>query len=55
MTTFKPAEKHYHSAKEHMAGVRAAAAHKQELIAAHLLRSQSPIRDTPFPLEVPKK
>lgn len=47
----KPATKHKVSAKEHLAGVHAAAAYIQALSAQGLLRSQHPIRDEPLPGE----
>jgi hypothetical protein len=43
----KPLHKHKRSAKEHLAGIKAAAAWQQDLQAAQLLRTQAPIRDTP--------
>lgn len=50
----KPAHKHKVSAKEHLAGVHAAAKWIQELSAQGLLRTQHPIRDEPIPpAEVP--
>lgn len=42
-----PINQHYHSAKEHLAGVRAARRWRQELIDAHLLDTQQPIKDQP--------
>lgn len=40
-------DRHYRSAKEHLAGVKAAQVWVQELMAQHLLDSQHPIRDRP--------
>lgn len=45
----KPLVKALVSAKEHLAGVRAAQAWHRDLVAQHLLRSESPIRDEPLP------
>lgn len=39
------------TAREHLAGVKAAQAYHQALAAAHLLDSQSPVKDTPYPAE----
>jgi hypothetical protein len=39
------------NAKEHLAGIKAAQAFHQELAAAHLLRTQSPISREPWPDE----
>ena len=39
--------KHMATAREHLAGLKASQAWVQELAAAHLLRGQSPIKDTP--------
>jgi len=47
----KPVKKHLASAREHLAGLKAAAAFQQDLSAAHLLKSQQPISDTPYPAE----
>jgi len=41
--------KHITTAKEHLAGLAGNRAFVQELAAAHLLRTQSPIRDEPLP------
>lgn len=46
--TNAPVNKHYQSAKEHLAGLAAAAAWHQDLMAAHLLDTQSPIKDEPI-------
>lgn len=43
-----PVKKHLGTAKEHLAGMRAAQKWRQELIAAHLLDTQAPIKDTPI-------
>lgn len=43
----KPYPGHLATAKEHLAGVRAAQAFHQELAAKHLLDSQKPIKDEP--------
>jgi hypothetical protein len=45
----RPLDQHYESAKEKLAGMHAAAAFRKELITAHLLDSQRPIKDQPFP------
>lgn len=45
----RPVDKHYESAKEHLAGVHAAARWYQDLVAQHLLDSQQPIKDEPVP------
>lgn len=42
-----PVVKHHASAKQHLAGVKASQVYIQALAAAHLLDSQSPIKDTP--------
>jgi hypothetical protein len=42
-----PIHRHLATAKEHLAGLHAAAAWRKELIAAHLLDTQAPIKDTP--------
>lgn len=42
-----PVVRGYHSAREHLAGVKAAAAWIHELAAAHLLRTQEPISSEP--------
>jgi hypothetical protein len=47
----KPVNVHYESAKEHLAGVAAAAAWHRDLMAAHLLDSQNPIKDQSIPPE----
>lgn len=44
----KPATKHKVSAKEHLAGIKAAQVYIQALSAEHLLRTQDPIRDQPI-------
>jgi hypothetical protein len=44
----KPVSKRKKSAKEHLAGIKAAQAWQQDLQAAGLLRTQAPIRDTPI-------
>jgi hypothetical protein len=49
--TGKPVDKHYQSAREHLAGVKASQAWVQELTAAHLLRTQQPISGQPYPAE----
>lgn len=46
-----PITKHVVSAKEHLAGIKAAAVYHQALAAQHLLDSQSPIKNTPYPAE----
>lgn len=47
----RPVKKRIDSAAQHLAAVRAASIWHQELIAAHLLRDESPIRDLPLPPE----
>lgn len=42
---------HYVSAREHLAGIKAAQQWIQDLTDAHLLRTQQPIRDLPLPSE----
>lgn len=42
-----PVHKHKHSAKQHLAGIKAAQIWVQELTAAHLLDTQQPIKDQP--------
>lgn len=49
----KPIDVHYQSAREHLAGLKAAAKWREDLIAAHLLDSQTPIKSQPFPAETP--
>lgn len=41
--------KHKATAKQHLAGLAGSKAWIQELTAAHLLRSQQPIRELPLP------
>lgn len=45
----RPVRRHLATAKEHLAGIKAAAAWYQDLMDAHLLDSQTPIKDTPYP------
>jgi hypothetical protein len=42
-----PVRKHLATAKEHLAGLAAAAKWREDLINAHLLDSQAPIKDEP--------
>lgn len=44
----KPLARHLGTAKEHLAGIKAAQTWIQELSAAGLLHAQQPIRDTPI-------
>jgi hypothetical protein len=44
-----PVTKHLATAREHAAGVKAHQAWMQELMAAHLLDNQAPIKNTPYP------
>lgn len=44
-----PVRRHVATAREHLAGVKAGQVWVQELAAAHLLRTQQPIRDQPIP------
>lgn len=44
-----PVTKHYVSARERLAGVKANRAWVQDLSAQHLLDNQAPIKDTPYP------
>ena len=44
-----PVIKHLVTAKEHLAGVKASRAWIQDLSAQHLLDSQQPIKNTPYP------
>lgn len=46
-----PVHKHLVSAREHLAGVAANRAWVQDLAAQHLLDTQQPIKDTPYPAE----
>lgn len=48
-----PVRKHLQSAREHLAGVKAARAWHQELTAAHLLRSQEHQPHLPKPAQPP--
>ena len=48
-----PVTKHLATAKEHLAGIKAAQKWHQELAAAHLLALQSPIRDEPYGATAP--
>lgn len=50
----KPIDKHYESAREKLAGVKAGQAWVQELTAAHLRRTQSPISRRPEPEQEPE-
>ena len=45
----KPVTKHLVTAREHLAGVKAAQAWHQDLAQQHLLDTQTPIKDTPYP------
>jgi len=44
-----PVTKHLATAKEHLAGIAASRAWVQDLSAQHLLDSQQPIKDAPYP------
>lgn len=44
-----PVHKHHATAREHLAGVKAARAWIQDLAAQQLLDSQAPIKNTPYP------
>jgi hypothetical protein len=46
-----PIIKHTVSAKEHLAGIKGAQVYHQELAAKHLLDSQQPVKNTPYPAE----
>lgn len=46
-----PIHKHMVTAKQRLAGMAGSRAWIQELTAAHLLRTQSPIRDEPLPAD----
>jgi len=46
----RPVRKHYVTAREHLAGVKASRAWIQDLAAKHLLDSQQPIKNTPYPV-----
>lgn len=48
MTKTKVLDANYQSAKEKLAGIAASRAWIQDLTAAHLLRTQQPIRDEPI-------
>lgn len=43
----KPVAKRYRSAREHLAGIKAAEAWHRELAAKHLLRTEQPISSEP--------
>jgi hypothetical protein len=46
--------RHVATAKEHLAGIKAAAVYHQALAARHLLDTQSPIKDRPIPDHTPE-
>jgi hypothetical protein len=45
----KSYRKHLGTAKEHLAGIKAAAVWRQDLAAVGLLKTQTPIRELPLP------
>jgi hypothetical protein len=49
-----PVPRHLASAREHAAGLRASAAWVQDLAAAHLLKSEAPIKDQPVTPPTPE-
>lgn len=46
-----PITRHHATAKEHLAGVKGAAVYHQALAAQHLLDTQNPVKDRPYPAE----
>ena len=51
MVARKPYDERYHSAREHLAGLKAAARLQEELSAAGLLRTEDPISRRPVEAE----